>query len=93
MIDTFDRGGQPVALSHQNATEASKCATGGFGKNSVNSTDFHDHQTGLKYFMTSYCNCICSHITDKKTQSIDIITVNSKVLMRYILIKRLVLTS
>ena len=23
------RGGQPVALMHQNATEASKCATGG----------------------------------------------------------------
>ena len=26
------RGGQPVALSHKNATEASICATGGFGK-------------------------------------------------------------
>ena len=27
-----NRGGQPVALSHENATGASKCATGDFAK-------------------------------------------------------------
>ena len=29
---THIRGGQPVALSHQNATEPSNCATGGIEK-------------------------------------------------------------